>query len=110
MPADQHASALPAIACAAGDNSKPVSKTRQLGSRNSPGRCALSRRLDGNLARLGLIAGRLRAGSETGLSDIGFTAAVRAAGFPGPGSGIGLLGSGSSFVGALSCPNGLGDR
>ena len=52
------------------------------------------------------MAARLRAGSENGLSDIGFTAAVRATGFPGP-AGIGL--SWSSLVVALSCPNGLGN-
>ena len=55
------------------------------------------------------MAGRVRAGSENGLSDIGFTVAVSATGFPGPASGIGLLGSGSSLVSALSCPNGIGD-
>jgi hypothetical protein len=52
------------------------------------------------------MTGRVHGGSQNGLSDIGFTAAVRATGFPGP-AGIGL--SWSSLVVALSCPNGLGD-
>jgi hypothetical protein len=59
--------------------------------------------------RLGLIARRLRARSHTGPSGIAFATGVRAVGIPGPGSAVGLLGSESILIRALSCPYGLGD-